>query len=162
VFLVSAAVDVLVEAPVIALGLWTYTEPSWMSIPFGKAMRYPLAEAIAGGCYFSMCASVRIFKDDHGRTIVERGVDHLSPARRAVVSLLALYTIFQFVVWIPANVPVIVLGPYQEQWPRLPRWEVNDVCDAPGITGTRYGLCPGSPGYKMPIRGQSRLGPGKQ
>jgi hypothetical protein len=46
--------------------------------------------------------------------------------------------------------PDVIQSFYQAQWPTLPNYLVNDVCDAPGVAGSPYGLCPGSVGYRMP------------
>jgi hypothetical protein len=47
---------------------------------------------------------------------------------------------------------VIISAFYQGHWQETPSHLVNDVCNAPGITGTRYGTCPGDPGFRMPGR----------
>ena len=49
------------------------------------------------------------------------------------------------------NAPVI-LSPYVTFKGKLPAYIINGVCDAPGVHGTRYGACPGSPGFRMPGR----------
>ena len=33
----------------------------------------------------------------------------------------------------------------------FPRHLVNGLCDVGDTTGTRYGPCPGSPGFKVPL-----------
>ena len=153
ILLAGLIVDIPLELIAIRLGLWTYTAPSWMSLPLGGGLRYSASELVAGPCFFALPIAIRAFKDDSGRTFVERGVQHLPPRRQKAVALLALYFTFQFIMWIPNNVPDIAYGPYESQWPKLPRHLVANVCDAPGIHGTRYGPCPGSPGYRMPVRG---------
>ena len=62
-----------------------------------------------------------------------------------------MYLIVQLLGGAVANV-VVITGWYGSQWREMPSYVVNDVCDAPGITGTRYGPCPGSPGFRMPTR----------
>jgi hypothetical protein len=66
---------------------------------------------------------------------------------------MALYTIVQIAIWGFASMPYWVLGVHQHQWPPEPRQLVNGMCNAPGVTGTRYGPCPGSPGFRMPVVG---------
>jgi hypothetical protein len=63
-----------------------------------------------------------------------------------------LYGALQLITIVPGNWFVIATGPYEEPWPKLPRDLVGNICDAPGITGTAYGPCPGSPGFRMPGR----------
>ena len=69
-----------------------------------------------------------------------------------MIIFLALYAVMQFIVWIPASVPDFAYGPYQSAWPKIPAYLLNDVCNAPGVTGTRYGTCPGDPGFRLPGR----------
>ena len=151
---IAFVVECLVELPLVALGLWTYTAPSWMSLPLGAGhMRFPLVEFIGGTFFFLLPALIRIFKDDQGKTICERGLSRYAGLRRHVLTFLSLYGAIQLIMWLPATIPVVAYGPYQEPWPAFPRHLVNGICDAPGWEGTRYGPCPGSPGYRMPGRG---------
>lgn len=158
VLLGGLAVDLALEPMAIALGLWTFASPRALSLlDFGSGLRYALPELIAGPCFLALPAAVRVLKDDQGRTIVERGLQHLSPRRRTGVSLLALYGLFQLIAWIPGSLPITFLGPYQASWPELPSYLNTGICDEPGTLkpgeqGTRYGPCPGSPDYRMPGR----------
>jgi hypothetical protein len=159
-FGVSCVVDLIVELPIIALGLWSYMSPSWMSISVGQGLKYAHIEIIVGAFTFLLPSLIRIFKDDHGRTICERGLDRYSSRlRRHGLTWLALYGAMQLIVWIPGTMPLWAYGPYETPWPKVPRHLVNGVCDAPGFTDTRYGPCPGSPGYRMPGRGSFDAGP---
>jgi hypothetical protein len=150
--------DLLLEPVMVALGLWTYPAPTFMSLPLGRDLRYPLIETFCGGLWFGLLIAVRAVRDDRGRTLVERGVDHLSARRRRAVSMLALYAYFQLAIWLVASMPLWFIGPYEPQWkPNIPPDIVNGICNVPGSTtpgtsGSRYGLCPGSPGYRIPIR----------
>jgi hypothetical protein len=65
--------------------------------------------------------------------------------------MLAMYSVFQLGGGGVANLPMLS-GPYSPKWEKMPAYVVNGVCDAPGFRGTRYGPCPGSPGYRMPMR----------
>ena len=150
VLVVAIPVDLAIEFSAISLKLWTYTSPSWMSLDFGSGLRFAAPEAFAGASLIAGAIALRLFRDDQGRTIAERGTNHLRPARRAAVTMLALYATFQFIVWIPASLPDMAYGPYETPWPKMEPALLNDVCDAPGVSGTRYGTCPGDPGYRMP------------
>lgn len=149
---IALLLDIITEGPIIALGLWTYPAPSWMSVGFGNGLKFPAAEMLSGAMFFLFLGLIRIFKDDKGRTLVERGIDHIPPKRRAAMSLLALYTAVQLITWGPSTWIDILYVPYEQQWPATPAHLVNDACDAPGVTGTRFGPCPGSPGYRLPTR----------
>jgi hypothetical protein len=137
---------------IIPLHLWNYpgTPPA---IDLGGGFRYPVWEVACFGLWFGVLAAVRIFRDDSGRTIVERGLEHHRPRTRRAITLMALYTIFQIAIWGFASMPYWVLGVHQHPWPPEPRQLVNGMCDAPGVTGTRYGPCPGSPRFRMPVAG---------
>jgi hypothetical protein len=137
---------------IIPLHLWNYpgTPPA---IDLGGGLRYPVWEIACFGLWFGVLASVRIFKDDRGRTIVERDLDRHRPAVRLAITCLSLYTIFQIAIWGFASMPYWVLAIHQHPWPAEPRQLVNGMCDAPGVSGTRYGPCPGSPGFRMPVVG---------
>jgi hypothetical protein len=156
---IGLLLDLAIEGPIIALGLWTYPAPSWMSVGFGNGLKFPAAEMLSGAMVFLFLGLVRFFKDDKGRTIVERGIDHIPPRRRAAMSLLALYAVTQIVAWGPSTWIDIAYVPFEQQWPKTPAHLVNDACDAPGITGTRFGPCPGSPGYRIPTRTTGLEGP---
>jgi hypothetical protein len=153
--------DLLLEPVMVALGLWTYPAPTFMSLSLGRDLHYPVIETFCGGLWFGSLIAVRAVRDDRGRTLVERGVDHLSVRRRRAVSLLALYAFFQLSIWCVASMPLWFVGPYEPQWtPNIPADIVNGICNvpgstAPGTSGSVYGPCPGSPGYRIPIRGTS-------
>jgi hypothetical protein len=144
--------DIALEIPCVALHLWTYPAPSWMSLPLGGGFHYPFVESLAAGLWFGSLIALRLFKDDQGHTLVERNLEAHSVRRRPGISLLATYSFFQLAIWIFASVPLWFYGPYESPWPKLPAYVVNNVCDAPGVHTTRYGPCPGSPGYRMPGR----------
>jgi hypothetical protein len=153
--------DLLLEPAMIALGLWTYPAPSFMSIPLGRDLRYPLIETFCGGLWFGSLIAIRAVRDDRGRALVERGVDHLPRRRRKAMSMLALYGFFQLSIWCVASIPIWFYGPYEPAWHKnIPADIVNGICNVPGSTkpgtsGSPYGLCPGSPGYRIPIRNLS-------
>jgi hypothetical protein len=150
VFGIGLAIDVTWEMASVALGLWTYMLPHGMSL--GQGARFPWIEALAGGIWFATFIVLRNFKDDRGRSFLERGLEHHSPRVGRGIALLAMYALFQFVMWVPGNLPQGLASFYAPQWPKMPPHLLNDACDAPGVVGTRYGPCPGSPGFRMPGR----------
>lgn len=147
------ALDLLLEPVAIALHLWHYPAPARMSLGLGGGFRYPIVELFAAGGWFGLLFAVRTFRDDRGRTLVERGLDHHPPRRRKALSMLALYGYFQLAIWVVASVPLWFYGPYEPVWRDLPPHIVNGICDVPGASGSRYGPCPGAPGFRMPGRG---------
>jgi hypothetical protein len=151
-FAAACVVDIIVELPIIALGLWSYMSPEWMSITVGQGLKYAHIELIVGAFTFLLPSLLRIFKDDLGQTLCEKEFRRYSGVKRHGLTWLSLYGAMQLIVWIPGTMPLWAYGPYETPWPKIPGHILNDVCDAPGVTGTRYGPCPGSPGYRMPIR----------
>src|SRR5258708_37636459 len=76
--------------------LWDYPGAPW-SIAIGSYGKYPVfPEILAFGLWIAFPVAVRCLRDDRGRTFVERAMDHYDPRVRKAVTLLALYTIFQF------------------------------------------------------------------
>lgn len=148
-FVLAMIIDVALEVPITFFRLWFY--PGWPLSITGSAVRYPFFEPIIAAILWAGLAAVRFYKDDKGRTIVERGMDHLAPRSRSFVTILGLVGISQGLAFISVTI-LVAHGPYMEQFPRMPAWLVNNMCDAPGITGTAYGPCPGSPGYLAPLR----------
>jgi hypothetical protein len=148
--LAAVAIEIAQEVPPVALGLWSYV-PGPLSIPLGD-YRYLIIEPIAGGIFFVTSMVLWCFKDDKGRILVERGLEHYAPRKRKMVTFMALYFILQFVTWVPVSGFSIVYGFYQTNWQKVPAYVLNDICDGVGVEGTRYGECPGSPGFRMPGR----------
>lgn len=150
---VALCFDIVVEMPPILLHLWNYPSSSDRASILGHATKYPLS--LAAGAVFGWGAVglVHFIRDDRGRTIFEQRLDHLAPRRRTLVSTLALVAYMNLMVF---GVDLILAtgAPYASPWRGLPAHVVNGACDtADGtVTGTRYGPCPGSPGYKAPLR----------
>jgi Spirocyclase AveC-like len=145
----SMLVEVAIEGTIVSLGLWTYTTPSGASLPLGGGRRLSIAEIAAGTCFWLLPSLLRMFKDDRGETLIERRLPK-RPRVRGVVLFLAMYAFTEFLAWGPAVGPDYITSFYAQQWPKLPNYLVNDVCNAPGVTDSVYGACPGSPGYRMP------------
>lgn len=145
--------DLLLEPVFISLHLWDYPAPDWMSLHLGDGFRLSLVEWLAGGLWFGALITLRAVRDRDGLALTERGLDGYPPSARKGIALLATYAFFQLAIWLVASVPLWFVGPYEPPWPALPAHVVNDVCNSPGVHGTRYGPCPGSPGYRAPVRG---------
>ncbi len=151
IVLCGSVMEIVLEiCLMLPLRLWTYAAPEALTLDFGGGARLPVLVIAANALYFGSLVAIRIFKDDRGQTIVERGLDGYSPQVRKAISLLALYGLMQSSIIIIGNAPV-VLTPYVTVH-QAPDHIINRRCDAPGVEGTRYGPCPGSPGFRMPGR----------
>ncbi|MGH2556460.1 MAG: spirocyclase AveC family protein, partial [Actinomycetota bacterium] len=132
--------------------LWSYA-PGPLTLNMGDGFRYPLVEVLGAGVWMGLLLALWIFKDDRGQRVVERGLDGYPKAARTGITMLALYSLVQLITWGPGTAGLWVHGLYETAWPKLPAHIVNGICDVPEIEGTRYGPCPGSPGFRMPVRG---------
>ena len=151
-------VGVLEPLVIIPLHLWTYPgAPASIHIG-GAAWRYPiLTELPSFTCWLALTAALWYFSDDRGRTIVERGLDCYGPVKRRIVTLLSLYCLVQLISWGPSVAPDWAMGFFQDKWAKLPPELNNGLCNQPGVAAhTRYGPCPGSPGFRLPLPGSLR------
>jgi hypothetical protein len=154
--LVSTAVISLAEPlAIIPLHLWSYPGGPWAIRLGGDAWRWPIFPEYAVFILFAgLPAALRNLRDDRGHNALERGLDRHRPGIRTLLTFLATYTAIQLVLWIPGTMPDWILGWRATEWAKLPLSVNNGLCDQPGvIEGTRYGPCPGSPGYRMPVSG---------
>lgn len=141
----------VMDSVMMRLNLWKWAGyPDALSI-FGKQSKIPLSTALAAMVFFGSLVSVRFFRDDRGRTVFERGLDHLPARRRALLSF-AAFVGFTQVVFAVTITLTIVPGPYASPWPTYPAHTVNGLCDNGAFHGTAYGPCPGNPGYRAPLR----------
>jgi hypothetical protein len=107
----------------------------------------PLFFAYSGGLVFGGLACLRWFRDRHGRALFEQGPDPaLAPhAGTKILAAIATCQIIVIVGWGVLTVPFSLLSsPYPRTAPDL----VNGLCNTPGVAGTSYGPCPGSPGVR--------------
>jgi len=150
--LLGVVLDILLEAVVaVPLRLWAYPGAP-LDVPALSGTRFPIIEVFAAGAFFSLIAAVRIFRNDRGETLLERGLDRHRPATRRGITFFALFGFLHLAVLLVGTVPLWGFGFYARPWPKTPAHLVNRICDAPGVTGTAYGPCPGTPGFRTPGR----------
>jgi hypothetical protein len=148
----GAVIDVVFELPMFMLRLWAFPGTPDVGIFRHGATKFPLVEIVVAGVVFGLLAALRFFRDDRGQTVIERGAAHLRPRIRGAATTLALVAVFN-VAFLTAGAVQMAIGLYAAPYKEMPAHIVNGLCDAPGITGTRYGICPGTPGYRIPLRG---------
>lgn len=154
-FVGGMVIDVLLEGPIILFRLWVY--PGWPLSFTGTGAnlhRFPFFELIIASILWTGLASLRFFKDDRGRNITERGTERLRPRVAGSVTFLAIFGAANLLA-ITSNSILIAHGPFMNEYPNMPDWNRNDMCDSGTYTGTDYGPCPGTPGYEIPINGTS-------
>ena len=106
----------------------------------------------SGGLVFGAVACLRFFADDHGRIVTQRGLETIAPRRRGAVGLLATMAACQLIVVLGWGLMTVPASLYASPYPETPKHLINGLCDAPGVSGTSYGPCPGSPGFRVPIK----------
>jgi hypothetical protein len=148
-------IDVALEVPMYLVGLWAYPGQPSLGLFAGTGHRYPVTEALAGGLFFGVLTAMIFFRDDRGRTVMEQGLDHLNTRRRTALTLLALIGVFNLAYGID-NAWWVAWGLDSTAYHHMAPSTVAGMCDAPGISHTRYGACPGSPGYRLPLPGDLR------
>jgi Spirocyclase AveC-like len=155
----SMVLDFIYEAILYRAQLW-----NWIGLPnhfliFAGAHKYPCVEYLAGIVWFVVFTFIRFTRNDRGQRLHERGLDHFTPTKRFAISQLALCGLFALgtinatiMLWIPG----LYSGPPTAV---LPQHVINDMCDSPGHAPTRYGPCPGAPGFRLPLRDATLSGP---
>ncbi|WP_281783702.1 spirocyclase AveC family protein [Sinimarinibacterium flocculans] len=145
-------VDFLLELPCYYFEMWAFPGSPEIGLWANTPHKFPVTELLAGGIMFGLSAGMRYFRDEQGRSWVERGMDHYPEWKRAVLAQLSMIGIFSAAyLLVNAMYCYVALfsAPYQQMTPHI----LNAVCDAPGYENTVYGPCPGSEGWKLPLPG---------
>jgi hypothetical protein len=149
-FATAAVLNLAFMGIPIYLRLWTF--PSLPFSIFGHDARYPITDLFAFSGFFTACSALRYFKDNRGKTFVERGLDHVSARWRGTLGFLALCGFVQVAFAMGSSIDIFA-EPYSTYHAKLPAHVLNGLCDdGVNATGTAYGPCPGRPGYKVPLR----------
>ncbi len=141
----------LFEAPLIGFDIWGLAgSPADGRIDIGSSMSFSWFQSPMVAFMVGTIAAVRFLRDGDGRTVVERGLDRHAPRQRAALSLLALVGLCNLV-WIIGCGYQVLLGLNSGTYPDAPSYLNNHLCDVGATTGTKYGPCPGSEGYRLPL-----------
>jgi cytochrome c oxidase assembly factor CtaG len=131
------------EAPMFLLHLWNLPgAPRTLSL-FDNAHRYSPVEFLTTGMVFAGWGIVRYLKDDHGRAFTQRGMS----TGGSVLALIGWCASLMMILCLIIGFFSFHASPYPRQFPRH---LVNGMCDVGATQNTRYGPCPGSPGFRMP------------
>jgi hypothetical protein len=81
--------------------------------------KYPLTEAPTVGFILAGFGALRFFKDDHGRTMVERAIDdmRIGERRQTVLRFLAIFGMANALVLCCYNIPNAIIGAHPTAWP---------------------------------------------
>jgi hypothetical protein len=160
VFLVGMAVvgvfDLLLELFLIRTQMWSYPLAiRELSVWGGTRFQFPVYESFLFGACWTATAGLRYFRDDRGRSVVERGAsaDHPNKTRSTLMRLLAV-TGFVHLTYLIYSIlfswAAVYGGPYPEGYPS---WMLNGMCGP----GTEY-VCQG-PHEPIPVPGSGPTAP---
>jgi hypothetical protein len=119
-FLAGMLVDFVAEGLLIMpAGIYTYAGGHLAIFP-DAYHKFPLTETVTVGSIFAGLSALRFFKDDQGRTVVERGVDKLrgGSGQKDLVRFLAVFGIVNVLVLLCYNVPNSIIGAHSTSWPK--------------------------------------------
>jgi Spirocyclase AveC-like len=143
--------DLLIDGGSSQLGLWSQFIPSGLNIAT-DARPFPASLPVSAILFFGAPTLARYLRDDTGRTIFERGLDHLRPHTRKVLSFLSLVGYMQLMVAVTIIITIAPVGLYANNSPAYPQYIINGQCDIGSVHGSSYGPCPGTPGFTAPLR----------
>jgi len=145
-----AVFDVFLEIFLIRAQMWSYPLAiRSLSLFPGTKFQFPLYEAVLFGTCWAATAALRFFRDDKGRSIVERTIseDEMDTKKGTLKRLLAV-TGFVHLTYVIYSMcfswAAVYGGPYPEGYKS---WMLNGMCGP----GTEY-VCQG-PKEHIPVRG---------
>ena len=133
-------------------GLWSYQGTPRFGLFSDSGRLYPFVEMAIGLMAFLVLGLLRHCKNDRGESVTERGLSGYSTRRKTLLSVLALTALFNLL-WISMAGMWNFLGLYSGQWQDMKPSVSSGVCDTIGVHGTRYGPCPGTRGFRLPLPG---------
>lgn len=151
VALFAIVIDLLIDGLSSQLDLWSQFIPAGLNIATA-ARPFPVTLPVSAILFFGAPTFARYLRDDRGRTIFERGLDHLRPATRKALSFLSLVGYLQLMVAVTILITIAPVGLYANNSPAYPAHIVNGQCDIGSVHGSAYGPCPGTPGFTAPLR----------
>jgi hypothetical protein len=147
----AVVVDLLIDGISSQLDLWSQFIPAGLNIA-GAARPFPATLPLSAIVFFGAPTFARYLRDDKGRTIFERGLDHLRPPIRKSLSFLSLVGYMQVMVAVTILFTIAPVGLYANNSPAYPAHIINGQCDIGSVHGSAYGPCPGTPGFTAPLR----------
>ena len=140
-------IDLLLELAFIRTGMYAYGGAvQSLSIFGGTRYQFPVYEAVFWMPVWGILGSLRYFRDDRGRSLLERKADNLQggEGKRNVVRILAFCGLVN-VLLLGYNLSFTAMGVWGGPTPDMPSWLRNGMCGE----GTAYD-CP-APGLPIPV-----------
>jgi hypothetical protein len=142
-------IDLLLELAFIRTGMYAYGGAvQSLSIFGGSRYQFPVYEAVFWMPVWGITGALRYFRDDRGRSLLERRADDQpgSDRKRNAVRILAFCGLVNVLV-LGYNLTFTAMGVWGGPTPALPSYLRNNMCGE----GTAY-ACP-APGEPIPIMG---------
>ena len=159
-FGIFAIVDTILEVFYLRLGLYVYpTSGKNWTLFHGHYYQFPIYQSIFWGAAWAVMAASRYFRDDKGRSFVERGIDEVrgTEKTKAGLRILALAGILNLAFLLIYNVPIMFIqGLHPSTWPediQKRSYFTNGLC-GPGTDRA----CPGG-SVPIPLPTSVRLAP---
>jgi hypothetical protein len=160
IFVGLTIIDTIIETILLRLGVYAYPGGiRAITLYAGHTYQLPMSEPVFfAGLGLGAAAVLSHFRDDHGRTLVERGLDrvNVSGRRRQGVKFLAIFGWIHLAFLVMYMIPNQWLATHAGPFPKgYKSYMINGMCDYPGghaVLQTREipGVpCPG-PGVSIP------------
>jgi hypothetical protein len=132
-------IDTIIETLLLRTGIYAYPGGIRAITLFaGHTYQLPLSESVLfGGLGLGAVAALSHFRDDKGRTVVERGLDSLRVGAGAKqgVRFLAIFGAVHLAFLVLYMVPNQWLATHADSYPRgYKSYMINGMCDYPGAT----------------------------
>lgn len=141
--------DFVLEMPLILIKAEFYGATiRQLTLFAGTNHQYPLYELLFWGALWTAASALRYYRDDKGRTLVERGVDgfDMAPGRTTLVRLLAIIGAAASIITVFYNLPWNFAAAQANDFPKdAPSYFLNGVC-GPGSSNPCTG--PDTPIYR--------------
>lgn len=144
-FVFNVVMDIIVEGVImVPMGWFVYQGAiRSLSINAGKYYQYPIYEGFLWGSVMTAICALRYFKDDRGRTFVERGLENIRGGftKTQSIRFLAIFGACSLFFFVGYNLPAQWFGMHGDPWPediQKRSYFTNGLCGE----GTGR-LCPG-------------------
>jgi hypothetical protein len=158
-YLFMMAFDFVLEGLIgLRLGLWEYEGGTGALSP-DKFYKYPISEMFIVSAVLTAFSAMWFFRNDHGQTMAERGVETTVGWRAVLLRFLAILAVSQVFLVVFYHLPSALISVHETSWPAAAQsrsYLTNHLCGA----GTDR-ACPG-PEVPIARSGSVYLGPSGQ
>ena len=120
-FAVMTLLDIAIENLWLRSGIYAYPGAvKGLTLFYGRHYALPLYEPVVVGAFFVALAAIRFFRDDKGRSQVERGLDDIrvSRERQTFIRFLALTGFVNVLLLVIFQVPMVAVSTLaNDNWP---------------------------------------------